>query len=160
MKLLLEKLAWSIKRISEITLFAMMALTMADVCGRYVLNIPVTGSVELTELLMVAVIFSGIALSTIYRGHVTVDLIAMALSGRMRWLQKKVGDAVSLLIVGVLAFVCWGKAAEVADYGDKTAVLFIPIAPAAYFMAVMLTLTGIYHFIQLFESVEEGVHNV
>lgn len=152
MRQILEKISWCIKRVSEIMLFAMMALTMVDVAGRYIFNYPVQGSVELTELLMVAVIFCGIALSTLERGHVTVDLVAMAIKGRLRWIQKTLGDLVSFLIVGVLAFVCWGKAAEVSDYGDRTAVLFIPIAPAAYFMAFMLTLTAIYHFIQIFEK--------
>jgi len=140
------------RRLAEASLFCMMCLTMVDVVGRYLFNLPVAGSVELTELLMVAVIFCGIALASRAQGHVTVDLFALALgsfSGAARWLQRLLGHAVSLGIIVLLAVVSWGKAAEIADYGDLTAVFLIPIAPAAYLMAVMLSLTCVYHLMQL-----------
>lgn len=157
METVFQRMAWLMRRIAEIAMFAMMCLTMLDVAGRYLFGFPVEGSVELTELLMVGVIFSGIALSSAVRGHVTVDLVAMALSGRMRLAQRLLGDVVSVGIMVMLTVVCWSKAAEVADYGDLTAVLLIPIAPAAYFMAAMLSLTTLYHLGQLIGTLREGV---
>lgn len=157
METVLQRIAWWMRRVAEIAMFAMMCLTMLDVAGRYLFGFPVVGSVELTELLMVAVIFSGIALSSSVRGHVTVDLIAMALGGRVRWLQRLLGEFVSLIIMALLAVVSWSKAAEVADYGDLTAVLLIPIAPAAYFMAAMLTLTTLYHLVDFVTTLRQGV---
>lgn len=156
METVFQRITWLMRRIAEVAMFAMMCLTMLDVAGRYLFSFPVAGSVELTELLMIAVIFSGIALSSAVRGHVTVDLIAMALSGRMRWAQRLLGDVISVAIMALLTVVCWSKAAEVADYGDLTAVLLIPIAPAAYFMAVMLSLTTLYHLAQLIGTLREG----
>lgn len=153
----LNKLAWLVRRIAEVAMFAMMLLTLLDVAGRYLLNYPVQGAVELTELLMVAVIFSGICLSSAARGHVTVDLIAMALNGRLRFAQRLLGDGVSLAIMGLLAAVSWSKAAEIADFGDRTAVLLMPIAPAAYFMAVMLSLTTLYHLAQFITTLRQGI---
>lgn len=157
METVLGRIAWLMRRIAEISMFSMMCLTMLDVAGRYLFNFPVIGSVELTELLMVAVIFSGIALSSSVRGHVTVDLIAMALDGRVRRFQRLLGEGISLVIIAMLAVVSWSKAAEVADYGDRTAVLLIPIAPAAYFMAAMLTLTTLYHLVDFVAALREGV---
>lgn len=156
METVFQRIAWLMRRVAEVAMFAMMCLTMLDVAGRYLFSFPVAGSVELTELLMIAVIFSGIALSSAVRGHVTVDLIAMALSGRMRRAQRLLGDVTSVAIMVILTVVCWSKAAEVADYGDLTAVLLIPIAPAAYFMAVMLSLTTLYHLSQLIGTLREG----
>ena len=152
MNTLLRPVLFVIRRIAEVTLFLMMCLTMLDVVGRYFLNFPVLGSVELTELLMVGVIFSGISLSSATRSHVTVDLVSMALHGRLRWFQQLLGEFVSLGIILLLAVVSWGKAAEIADYGDKTAVLLLPIAPIAYFMAVMLSFTTLYHLLQCIET--------
>ena len=157
METVLGRIAWLMRRIAEISMFSMMCLTMLDVAGRYLFNFPVIGSVELTELLMVAVIFSGIALSSSVRGHVTVDLIAMALDGRVRRFQRLLGEGISLVIMAMLAVVSWSKAAEVADYGDRTAVLLIPIGPAAYFMAAMLTLTTLYHLVDFVAALREGV---
>ena len=42
-----------------LALFGMMALTFVDVVGRKLFETSVTGSVELTELLMLGVIFIG-----------------------------------------------------------------------------------------------------
>lgn len=153
----LNKVAWLMRRIAEVGMFLMMALTLFDVAGRYLLNYPVQGAVELTELLMVGVIFSGISLASAARGHVTVDLISMALNGRLRYAQRLLGDGVSLAIMGLLTAVSWTKASEVADYGDRTAVLLIPIAPAAYFIAVMLSLTTLYHFAQFISSLRQEI---
>lgn len=152
----LQKVTWLMRRIAELAMFSMMGLTMLDVAGRYLFNFPVAGSVELTELMMVAVIFSGIALSSAARGHVTVDLIAMNLSGRVRWAQRILGEGVSLSIMLVLTVVSWNKAHEVAEYADLTAVLLIPIAPAAYFMAVVLGITTVFHLVQLVATIRQG----
>ena len=46
--------------IAALALFAIMALTLVDVSGRKVLSTSVPGSLELTELLMVVVIFAGL----------------------------------------------------------------------------------------------------
>ena len=152
----LQKVTWLMRRIAELAMFSMMGLTMLDVAGRYLFNFPVAGSVELTELMMVAVIFSGIALSSAARGHVTVDLIAMNLSGRVRWAQRILGEGVSLSIMLVLTVISWNKAHEVAEYADLTAVLLIPIAPAAYFMAVVLGITTVFHLVQLVATIRQG----
>ena len=152
----LHKVTWLMRRIAEVAMFSMMGLTLLDVAGRYLFNFPVAGSVELTELMMVAVIFSGIALSSAARGHVTVDLIAMNLSGRVRWAQRILGEGVSLSIMLVLTVVSWNKAHEVAEYADLTAVLLIPIAPAAYFMAVVLGITTVFHLVQLVATIRQG----
>lgn len=159
MNALLRSVLCVMRRIAEVTLFLMMCLTMLDVAGRYFFNFPVLGSVELTELLMVGVIFSGIALSSAAKGHITVDLVAMALHGRTRWLQRVLGDLISFGIIALLAVVSWSKAAEIADYGDKTAVLLLPIAPVAYFMAIMLSVTTLYHLLQLLHTVFKGANH-
>ena len=38
-------------------LFGMMLLTIFDVIGRYIFNLPITGAYEITEAMMVTVVF-------------------------------------------------------------------------------------------------------
>ena len=52
--------------------------------------------------------------------------------------------------------ISWNKAHEVAEYADLTAVLLIPIAPAAYFMAVVLGITTVFHLVQLVATIRQG----
>ena len=54
-------------------LFAIMWLTLIDVSGRKLLSTSVPGSLELTELLMVVVIFAGLPLVSLAGEHVVFD---------------------------------------------------------------------------------------
>ena len=59
LKTLLATLAGAI---AALALFAIMVLTLVDVSGRKAISTSVPGSLELTELLMVVVIFAGLPL--------------------------------------------------------------------------------------------------
>jgi TRAP-type transport system small permease protein len=130
---------------AAILLFSLMALTAADVVGRYVFNWPLRGAFEITELLLLALIFAGLPLASRADEHVTLDFIDMALGDRGRLLLRRLVDlACGLLILG-LAWRVWIKAGKIAGYGDTTEVLRLPVSPFVYFMAVMVAVTGIVH---------------
>lgn len=65
-----------------------MALTFVDVWGRYIFIAPVPGGVELTELMMAALIFAGLTLVMMEGEHIIVDLADFSMSwmlhGRLR----------------------------------------------------------------------------
>ena len=54
-------------------LFGIMWLTLVDVAGRKAISTSVPGSLELTELLMVLVIFAGLPLVSLRGEHVVFD---------------------------------------------------------------------------------------
>ncbi|WP_299818904.1 TRAP transporter small permease [uncultured Jannaschia sp.] len=119
-----------------ILLAAMMALTVADVTGRYLLARPVTGATELTELLLVAVIFAGLPAVALDDGHVAVDLVTARLPDRVQPWRRA---AISLVTVGLLAVVAWRlwlHAGQIAGYGAVTNALRLPVAPAARLAAL------------------------
>lgn len=142
---LLALLETLIRRIAELTLVALALLTLADVLGRYLFKFPVRGSVELTEVLMVGVIFSGIVLATRAHGHVAVDLITLQLSPRLRQMQQLFSHAAATGISLLLGWVSWEQALSAADFGDRTTVLGIPLAPVVFFMSVMLFINALVH---------------
>src|SRR5690606_41829295 len=72
----------ALKAIAVVSLCGMSLLTVIDAAGRYLLNRPIIGSVELVELLMIAVIFSRVPLMTRARGHITVDGLTQLFSAR------------------------------------------------------------------------------
>jgi len=89
----------ALKRLAELCMAALALLTLSDVLGRYVFNVSVVGAVELTEMLMVGVIFCGVVLATQAREHVAVDLLPLPF-GRQ---GKHVMRAVSHALVGSAA---------------------------------------------------------
>ncbi|MBX3643502.1 MAG: TRAP transporter small permease [Rubrivivax sp.] len=117
---------------------ALALLTLADVLGRYVFNVSVMGAVEVTEILMVGVIFSGMLLATLAREHVVVDLLPIS-AGRLGrravlWLSHLTAAGVSAL----LGATSWSQAASAREFGDQTQMLNLPLAPVVYFMSAML----------------------
>jgi len=138
MKPLFSLLIAGLRRLTELCMAALALLTLADVLGRYVFNVSVMGSVELTEILMVGVIFCGIVLATMKREHVVVDLLPLPF-GEMG--ARVANTATHLLAAGIsalLAAVSWSQAESALEYGDQTTMLGLPLAPVVYFMSIML----------------------
>jgi TRAP-type C4-dicarboxylate transport system permease small subunit len=130
---------------AAVLLFGLMGLTAADVVGRYVFNWPLRGAFEVTELLLLALIFAGLPLAARADEHVTLDFIDMALGASGRLLLRRVVNLVCGLLILGLAWRVWIKAGKIAGYGDTTEVLRLPVGPFVYFMAVMVAVTGIVH---------------
>ena len=126
-------------------LMAMMCLTFVDVVARYVFNRPLRGGFEVTELLLLVLIFAGLPLVSHADEHVTMDFIDRLLPGRARvWLQRMV----NLLVAALMFFMAWQvviKAGRISAYGDATDVLRIVYGPFVYFSAAMIGLAGLIH---------------
>jgi TRAP-type C4-dicarboxylate transport system permease small subunit len=130
---------------AAILLFGLMALTTADVIGRYFFNWPLRGAFEITELLLLTLIFAGLPLASRAGEHVTLDFVDVLLGPKGRLSLRRAVDVVCGLIILGLAWRVWVKAGTIAGYGDTTDVLRVPVAPFVYFMTVMVAVTGIVH---------------
>jgi TRAP-type C4-dicarboxylate transport system permease small subunit len=126
-------------------LFAMMLLTFVDVVARYVFNRPVRGAFEVTELMLVVLIFAGLPLVSYADEHVTMDFIDRLLGPAGAGGLVRVMHVVSAALMAVLAWLVWLKADRIWAYRDATDVLRIVYGPFVYFMAVTIALTGLIH---------------
>jgi TRAP-type transport system small permease protein len=131
-------------------LFCMMVLTFFDVVGRYLLNRPIRGAFELTELALLVLIFAGLPLVSHADEHVTMDFIDRMLPPRLALGWVRVMHAVCAAIMFFLAWQTWIKAGKIAGYGDTTDVLRIAVGPFVYFMTAMIALTGAVHVFKVF----------
>ena len=131
-------------------LFFMMVLTFFDVVGRYLLNRPIRGAFEITELGLVVLIFAGLPLVSHADEHVTMDFIDRILPERARRAWVRAMHGICAAIMFFLAWQVWIKATRIAGYADTTDVLRVPIGPFVYFMALMIGLTGIVHVFKMF----------
>src|SRR5690606_25237524 len=142
-KIIFSLLNAGLRRLTELCMAVLALLTLADVLGRYVFNVSVMGAVELTEILMVGVIFCGIILATMAREHVAVDLLPIPFGETG---ARVAHIATSLLAAGIsalLAVVSWSQAQSALDYGDQTTMLGLSLAPVVYFMSIMLFINTI-----------------
>ena len=136
---------------ASLILFGMMTLTFVDVVARYVFNRPLRGAFEVTELMLLVLIFAGLPLVTHAREHVTMDFIDRLLQGRPRELLQRAIQLACAGIMFLLAWLVWLKADRIWDYRDATDVLRIVYGPFVYFMSAMIGLSGLIHLYQAFE---------
>lgn len=128
----------------------MMTLTFVDVVARYVFNRPLRGGFEVTELLLLVLIFAGLPLVSHADEHVTMDFIDRIAGPRATARVKRLVHLLVAAVFFLLTWLVWLRADRVSSYGDATDVLRIAYAPFVYFMAVMIALTGAVHVFKIF----------
>ena len=126
-------------------LLAMMLLTVVDVVARYVFNRPLRGAFELTELMLVVLIFAGLPLVSYADEHAVMDFIDRLLHPGWRRALWRAVQAACAAFMFLLAWLVWLKANRIWAYRDATDVLRIVYGPFVYFMAVMIGLAGVLH---------------
>ena len=141
--------------LSGVALFAIMALTFFDVLGRKFLSASIPGSLELTELLMVVVIFGALPLVSRRGEHVEFDSLDSYLPAWLRRVQQVVVQLVCGAALLGLAILMWNTGADFAQTGETTAQLKIAKAPFIYGMAVLCALTGLVHLVLLFQKPQD-----
>ncbi len=132
--------------VSGAALFAIMALTFFDVGGRKLVSQSIPGSLELTELLMVVVIFGALPLVSQRGEHVVFDSLDSYLPASARRFQNfVVHGLIGIALLG-LGYLMFKTGQQFAINGDNTAQLKIEKAPFLYGMGVLCALTGLVHF--------------
>ena len=138
---------------ASVVLLAMMLLTVIDVVGRYRLKMPVRGAFEVTELMLVVLIFAGLPLVSFSDEHAVMDFVDRLLGPRGQRALQRVVHVVSAAFMFLLTWLMWLKADRIWAYRDATDVLRILYGPFVYFMALALGLAGLIH---LYKAAERG----
>jgi TRAP-type C4-dicarboxylate transport system permease small subunit len=127
-----------------------MVLTFFDVSGRKFLSQSITGSLELTELLMVVVIFAALPLVSLKGEHVVFDSLDGLMPRWVRKIQQGLIHIVSAALLFGLAYLMWQTGGEFAATGETTAQLKITKAPFIQGMGLMCGLAGLVHLTKAF----------
>ena len=152
MKAMFKCLEW----IGAMSLLFVMSLTVVDVFGRYLLNSPLPGSIELTRIGIAVVVFCALPTITVGRGHVCVDLF----ESRMAKSFINACDRLFLLFGAVgLTVIAWRMYQIGIRTSEREAVteyLRIPFAYTEFFIAFMSAVTAISSLIYAFLPLEDS----
>jgi TRAP-type C4-dicarboxylate transport system permease small subunit len=139
-----------------LSLFAMMLLTFFDVIGRKFFDASLPGSLELTELLMLVLIFFALPLTSLHGEHVIFDLLDRLLGEGARSLQHVLSNGLcALLLIGSMVLV-FERAGRTAEFGDTTAQLEIDIAPFHYLVALALAVSATMHLVLIWRGRDQS----
>jgi TRAP-type C4-dicarboxylate transport system permease small subunit len=142
-----------------IALFGIMALTFFDVGGRKLLDHSITGSLELTELLMVVVIFAALPLVSLKGEHVVFDSLDSYLPQAVRVVQRVLVQLLCGAALLGLGYLMWQTGGNFVESGETTAQLKIAKAPFIYGMSILCAVTGLVHLSFVLKpsaEIEEG----
>lgn len=151
MKKLLETACGTL---AGLALFAIMVLTFLDVSGRKMLDHSITGSLELTELLMVVVIFGALPLVSERGEHVVFDSLDALIPEALKKIQRALVHLLCAAALMGLAWLMWQTGADFAASGETTAQLKILKAPFIHGMGVLCGFTGLVHLSMLFQPLD------
>lgn len=120
-----------------LVLFAMMALTVVDVTGRYLFSRPVPGGFEIMQFLLAIVVFAALPLVTHDCGHITVSLFDTFFRGAWRRVQELFVLIMSAIALAIVTLRMWDQGDVLAETEAITGFLLWPIAPIAYAMSLL-----------------------
>ena len=142
---------------ASLVLFAMMALTCADVIGRYFFSRPIFGGFELTEMMLAAMIFLALPLVTLRNEHITVDVFDAITPDWLFRLQHIVACVIGMLSTGYLAWRLWIRATTLYTAGETTAQLKIKLGYLGYSMSILMALTAVALFVVMFRPPQRHI---
>lgn len=104
MKRLIRSIATLFAIVAALCVLAMMGMTVADVTARAVTGRSVPGAQEITEQLMVALVFLGMAFAYHRHEHVAVTIVTRALPLRPRATVRVLGR---VILLGLVVWMIW-----------------------------------------------------
>ncbi|UCE33630.1 MAG: TRAP transporter small permease [Deltaproteobacteria bacterium] len=124
-----------VNRIAYGVLFFMMLLTIADVFLRKVFSSSILGTVEVTEFMLLILVFFALAQTEVLNGHVKVDLVMGRFSERSQAMVDAITQLACFFLFGLFtwsALVYSGKMREAVEVSQD---LWLPIFPFVYVVA-------------------------
>ncbi|MEO4001434.1 TRAP transporter small permease [Mesorhizobium sp. CAU 1732] len=128
-------------------LIALTFVTVVDVFGRYLLLRPLPGAPEYTELLLMAIIFTGLPAVCLDDGHVSVDLFTSKFTGWLAAVQLASARLAVSVVLAIVAWQLWEHAVRLATYNEVTVFLRMPLAPFCKGAAVIAGVSSLATFV-------------
>jgi TRAP-type C4-dicarboxylate transport system permease small subunit len=111
----------------------LMLLTVVDVFLRYFFKAPITGSTEISRLLMIIIVFPALGWAAIDRAHIRVDLIVSRIPPR---LQAIFGSITFFIALVTFVIVTWRSFLEATVVNRQTSLLHLSFTPFYWVMSV------------------------
>ncbi len=136
-------------------LAVLMMITCVDVVGRYFFNAPLAGAFELTEILVAALVFTALPLTTERREHVEVDLLNAAFPPKFNRYVTAFAGLFSAALLATFAWRLASHAVKTMEDGAVTNALEIPLAPFGFLAAFACLASAFIAFLRGIDGGED-----
>ncbi|MFV0410023.1 MAG: TRAP transporter small permease [Paracoccus sp. (in: a-proteobacteria)] len=129
--------------ISAVLILMLIAVTCIDVIGRYLFDHPIGSAYELTQVLLAALVFTALPLTSADGGHVEVDLALHLLPRRIQILLGRIAGLVSACVLGFFSWRLIGIGFDQIHDGTRLSSLALPLAPLAFLAAASCAVSAL-----------------
>ncbi len=115
--------------VAGVVLVLLMALTTADVAGRYFLNAPITGVFDLTHFAVLTMTFLGLAYCGFSQGHVSIELPYQKFSRSVRRTLNRAINLAGAILFAIIAWRSIVQSIDVREFGEASQLIEVPFFP-------------------------------
>ena len=145
----LSPLILVIRNIAGSVIIMMMLLTVADVVGRRFFNRPILGVYEISNFMLVIVVFFSLACCEFLKGHITIGLVVSKLGQRTQEVIDSIMYFFFLVTFCLLTWrLCLYALGEIDGFLSRS--LNIPVFPFVFIAALgsaLISLVVLIHFL-------------
>lgn len=140
-----------VETLGIVALAAMIVLITVSVIGRHI-KIPVPGSVEIVEMLIVIVASTGILFSTVHKSHAAAKLFVERLPKNIANVFERIGYFIGAFLMVIITLGSLGLLFDVWSLHEETHLLKIPIVPFRLFFIACTAMTAIVLIVYIFSN--------
>ena len=142
--------------IAGIVLFGMMMLTTIDVICRYFFNASILGVYEITEFMMLCVVFFSLSFAQKLKGHVAVNILVDRLSNKNRQIFDVCNFLISIIFLLLVAWMSSSQGIELFHSNRVSGNLTIPVYPFFF----VLSLGCVAMALELIRDLINGIRGI
>jgi len=136
------------------SLFCMLFISVV-VGGRYLLNYAVPGMLDITEMMLVLIIFFPLAYVEKKKGHLQITILYSILPGRMRSILEYIWKILTCILFGAMAGMSFrGMLASFLEHEASWGEIAIPLWIPKFFIFISCTAMFLYVLISLLRPKE------
>jgi len=133
-------------------MFFMMMLTVCDVGGRYFFNSPLTGTTEITEMMMVIIIFPALGWAATNHVHVRVTILTNRFPEKVRAPLSIMGLILTFCVFVIITWRCFEEAMSV---DLQSSLIHIPYTPFYWVMSIALAIFCLATLVVIYDEIQE-----
>ena len=141
--------------VSSVILFLMMLLTITDVILRKTVSQSILGTVEVTEFMLVIMVFFSLANMEVRNGHVKVDLVVSRFKEKAQGVVDMFTQMICFILVIMITWSTMIYAGGMRESAEVSQDLWIPIYIFVYLVALGGAALALTLFIKIFLALEK-----
>lgn len=155
---IIYKISQVLDRAAGFCCFAMMVLVACNVIGRKLFKFPITGTIELVQILFALTVGLALAHCAVKGGHITIDFVVEYFPERFQKVARILTNVITILTVTVSGWMLIGYADTLRETGRYTGSLKIAYYPFVYLIAFGFFIFALVEIVKIFApTIQEEV---